>query len=500
MRRSRSIRTRLLTALMLMTLLTLGIATGLSAVMDLKLFRDHMLRDLQVLAAVTAENCISSLVFDSPETAERNLATLAREYQVRSAILYDAGDRPFARWQRTAESTPRTAAPPATIAHPLSYDGSPIGRLVLNVRLEELQRQMRSYFWLVAVLVLSTAAIAFAVALWLQRRLTRPILELVDATRRVGERQDFSLRVEAPRAEREIESLVHGFNRMLGQIEQRQGELDAANAALRRLATDLSLLEQTEKARLAGELHDGPMQKLALAQIQMDAAAKGARAPGADMGEVEQQRAAGIALMREALAELRTLQFDLSPPVLQTRGLAAALHWLAGSTTERWGIAMACEVDDDLPDLNRQQSLILFQCARELVYNVIKHAKARNGWIALLADDESSVVIRVEDDGLGFEPAAARPVPAETGGYGLYSVRERVSLLGGRVDVQSGPGGSRVTIRLPSSVKAAYPDGDGAGRDTRRPGAASLKPQGVEARDPSLPGSASDDGIDDTAL
>ena len=84
MRRPRSIRTRLLLALMLMTLLTLTIATGLSALMDLKLFRDHMLRDLQVLAAVVGENCISALVFDSPTSAERNLTTLAREYQVQS--------------------------------------------------------------------------------------------------------------------------------------------------------------------------------------------------------------------------------------------------------------------------------------------------------------------------------------------------------------------------------------------------------------------------------
>ena len=77
---TRSIRTRLLRALMSMTLVTLTMATGLSALMDLKLFQDHVLRDLRVLAAVVGESCVSTLVFDSPETAERYLATLAREY------------------------------------------------------------------------------------------------------------------------------------------------------------------------------------------------------------------------------------------------------------------------------------------------------------------------------------------------------------------------------------------------------------------------------------
>ena len=355
----RSIRTRLLLALMLMTLLTLAVATGLSAVMDLKLFRDQMLRDLRVLAAVVGENCVSALVFDSPESAERNLATLGREYQVRRAVLFDAGGRPFARWEGPAGAGGRASAATLSIEHPLEFDQRPIGRLVLDVALYELERQARGYAWVAGGLVLLTLAIAFGLAYWLQRRIARPVLELVEATRRVSELEDFSLRVSAPRADREIDTLVQGFNRMLGQIEQRKSALDAANAALRRLAVDLSLLEDTEKARLAGELHDGPIQKLALAQMQIDSASRAAGTSGRDTAEAAQQLAAGVSLMREAIAELRTLQFDLSPPVLQTRGLGAALEWLAGDVGERWGIAMRCVVEDGLPALGRLQTVTL---------------------------------------------------------------------------------------------------------------------------------------------
>lgn len=231
MRRPRSIRTRLLLALMLVMLFTLSIATGLSAVMDLKLFRDQMLRDLQVLTAVVGENCISALVFNSPTSAERNLATLAREYQVEAATLYGAEQAPFARWQWVPAETPSRGTA-VVIEHPLRFDERPIGRLAVEVRLEELARQVRDYAWFASAVALLTLAAALLLALWLQRRIARPILELVGAAREVSEQQDFSLRVPVPRAEREIGTLVQGFNRMLAQIEQREAALDQAKVSM----------------------------------------------------------------------------------------------------------------------------------------------------------------------------------------------------------------------------------------------------------------------------
>lgn len=452
MRRSRSLRTRLLQALMLMTLLTLSIASGLSALMDLKLFRDHLLRDLRVLAAVVGENCVAALVFDSPESARQNLATLASEYQIRTATLYDAQGQPFADWQASPSLPRPTLTAPVEIAYPLHFDRRAIGRLVLVVRLDELERQARSYATLALLLALVTLTIALVVALRLQRRIARPILELVEATRMVARRQDFSLRVPSPQAEREIDTLVESFNRMLAQIEQREAALERANVKLRQLATDLSLLEETEKARLASELHDGPMQKLALAQMQIDASAE----VGVDAqtrAEAGEQLAAGLALMREAIAELRTLQFELSPPVLHRRGLAAALDWLAGDTRERWGIDMTCVVAANLPVLNREQSVILFQCARELVHNLIKHAQARHAQLALTVDS-GELALSVADDGRGFalRPDDGARTVAE-GGYGLYSIRERLRLLGGRLEVDSPATGSRLIIRLPLVVQ-----------------------------------------------
>jgi signal transduction histidine kinase len=229
---------------------------------------------------------------------------------------------------------------------------------------------------------------------------------------------------------------------------QRTQALVDANARLRRLALDLSLLKEAERAQLASELHDSPMQKLALAQLQIGSASR-----GCDQ-EAEQALRAGIELLREGIAELRTLQFELSPPVLEQKGLSAALEWLAASTQARWGIPMTYALAGPPPVLSRELSVILFQSARELVYNLIKHAQAHSGSIGL-ASDPAGLVLSVEDDGVGFpEPEPGGEVvaePGQGGRFGLYSVRERIALLGGSLDITPLAPGSRVTIRLPSA-------------------------------------------------
>jgi signal transduction histidine kinase len=191
------------------------------------------------------------------------------------------------------------------------------------------------------------------------------------------------------------------------------------------------------------------MQKLALVQMQIDAADCGEDDDADSRNEAAQQHAAGVELMREAIGELRTLQFDLSPPVLHKRGLSAALDWLASNTRERWGIDLRYAVDTGLPTLSQQQSVILFQCTRELVLNLIKHSGASSGMMTLTADAEG-LELTVQDNGRGFDATDTDVDNGATGGgYGLYSVRERLQLLGGTLEIQSDVSGSVLLIRLP---------------------------------------------------
>jgi signal transduction histidine kinase len=239
-------------------------------------------------------------------------------------------------------------------------------------------------------------------------------------------------------------------------LAARTRELQDANTRLRRLATDLAVLEDTAKARLAGALHDGPMQKLAIARMQIEMGTRGGSAPANGL-------AAGLALLGEAIDDLRTLQFDLSPPVLHQQGLAAALRWLAARTSKSSGVELTCVIAVDLPPLNDDLSVILFQCARELVNNLIKHAGAGHGEIRLQVHD-GILSLCVEDDGRGFGQLPRVRAPTDAGGFGLYSIRERLRIFEGWLDIDSTASGSRVTLGLPlpDVPQSVAADEDGA--------------------------------------
>jgi signal transduction histidine kinase len=440
-----------------MSLVTLGLSTILSAVMDLRLFRGQIIRDLEVLAAVVGENCVSSLVFDSPETATRHLSSLRGEYQIRSAVLLDNEGGTFADWARPRGEDPSEGRGPLNgwlaadveVSHAIQYDGRLIGRLILRGRLDELRQQFLSYLGIGALAALVTLGIAWALALGLQRRIGGPILALARRSRAISQERDFSVRLPDPRAGDEITMLVQGFNAVLQGLAERESELarqaralDQANAKLRDLAVDLAMLEDKEKSRLATELHDGPLQQLALAQIHIEVATQRKQEESSDRLQL------GIELLSGAIRELRSLQFDLSPPVLETGGLPAALSWLAESTQRRWGLTMTFRQDGPLPALDRPRKVLLFQCARELVMNVVKHAHARGGRIELTRRD-GCLELLVEDDGVGFGASPGPRDACTSGGYGSRGVCERLALVDGGLTLENLKPGARVRLWIP---------------------------------------------------
>jgi signal transduction histidine kinase len=228
-------------------------------------------------------------------------------------------------------------------------------------------------------------------------------------------------------------------------LAERTRELRDANEKLRQLAMEISLIEEREKKRLAGELHDSPMQKLALAQAQIASAARYRDQESAERLDT------GLELMREALQELRSLQFELSPPLLYQEGLVPALEWLASHATPRFGLTVSFVETRSIPALDRNLAIILFQCARELVYNLAKHAGASEGWIELDVVD-NGVQLVVSDNGRGFRPADTPGKGAGERGYGLFSIRERLLLVGGDLVIESGAAGTRASVRIPLTI------------------------------------------------
>ena len=243
-------------------------------------------------------------------------------------------------------------------------------------------------------------------------------------------------------------------------LAERTQELRDANARLRQLTLEVSLIEEREKKRLAGELHDSPMQKLALAQMQIASAAQRRD------HESDALLESGLELMREALGELRSLQFELSPPCLYQEGLAPALEWLASHATRRFGVAFSVALPRMLPTLDRNLAIVLFQCVRELIYNVARHTRASAGRIECEVRD-NAVRLVISDNGQGFPPDATTRQPGVGGGYGLFGVRERLALLGGDLAIESDAAGARVSLWAPLAARANAASSLGEQREVR---------------------------------
>ena len=225
--------------------------------------------------------------------------------------------------------------------------------------------------------------------------------------------------------------------------KQAEQELLAYQEQLRSLSSELALAEERERRRIANSLHDDLGQILSLARIKLgelgDAAAK-ARASGAYDHVCE--------LLEEAIEKIRTLTFDLGSPVLHTLGLEAAVEQLAEHLAEKHGIAVSVKNSHRPLLLSDDIRIVLFQIVRELLRNVERHADA--GCVTVSFRESDGVVrVTVEDDGAGFDPSA--PLSRATaGGFGLFSIRERMNHLGGTFEVESEPGrGTRAVVTAP---------------------------------------------------
>ncbi len=157
----------------------------------------------------------------------------------------------------------------------------------------------------------------------------------------------------------------------------------------------------------------------------------------------------------QAVTETRSLTTELGSPVLYELGLAPALEQLAEQAGERYGLcAEVCA--EPLPGpLDQDEQVLLYQIARELLFNAAKHARARQATVALGATGDE-VRLAVEDDGAGFDPAEVLGDGARGVGFGLFSVRERLAQRGGRLEILARPGhGARVAAVLPLRLARA---------------------------------------------
>ncbi|MFI5224797.1 MAG: PAS domain S-box protein, partial [Nitrospirales bacterium] len=219
--------------------------------------------------------------------------------------------------------------------------------------------------------------------------------------------------------------------------------------SLRQLANELNTTEERERKRFAADLHDHIGQSLALAKLELGR-----------LGELASPLDENVQLSIErlddtidqALHETRSLTQDLSPQVLYAFGFDAALDWLAENMQERYDLACHVEGGKQPSPLSGDAAVVAFQTVRELLINVVKHAGVKEARV-YVTQRENMVVVHVEDQGKGFVPEELHLPRSHGGGFGLFSIRERLSLLGGSLSINSSPGkGTGAQVVIPVSV------------------------------------------------
>ncbi len=248
------------------------------------------------------------------------------------------------------------------------------------------------------------------------------------------------------------ERLEAAFAELETRIQHRTAEANNRARQLQALALELTETEERERRRLAVTLHDGLQQQLVGIRFRLDLLRRKLTDPGCE--KVVDQL---LELTDESIQSSRSLSMELSPPMLYHEGLPAALEWLAESTEERCGLHVTVETDPDANPEDERLRVFLFQAAREMLFNVVKHAGDNRARLTLVRLN-GEYKLSVADHGDGFDPTTMDDENSEPTGFGLVSIRERAELLGARLEVTSSPGdGAEVSLLWP--LEAAMPGG-----------------------------------------
>jgi two-component system NarL family sensor kinase len=225
---------------------------------------------------------------------------------------------------------------------------------------------------------------------------------------------------------------------LIETLRQQLDELHASRETLSQAQRRLLRSREDERARLARDLHDGPLQVLVGLNLQT----------GLLLSQWGESVSPVTTALKEIRAEVQTLLIDLRqvcaelrPPMLDTLGLGAALRALADEWSAQSGVAVQLDLSADgtLLALPADVAVNLYRIAQEALSNIARHAAAQHVALAV-CDDQPGVTLSLQDDGLGFtRPSSSRELIAR-GHYGLVGIQERVDLIDGQLQLDTTPG------------------------------------------------------------
>ncbi len=245
---------------------------------------------------------------------------------------------------------------------------------------------------------------------------------------------------------------IHALER---RTEREWRRAEQAEQELRRLSQQLVRAQEEERKAISRELHDEVGQMLTALRMEVRSLEQLREAPAEQFRE---RVAEARRLAENALRTVRDLAMGLRPSMLDDLGLAPAVEWQAREFSRRFGVPVTVELDGALENVPERQRTCVYRVVQEALTNCARHAQAGNIRVTVHGR-EDSIIVTVQDDGVGFDPAEA------TGrGLGLLGIQERVRELGGRVNILSQPGrGTLLTAEVPLRV------GEGADEQDSRP-------------------------------
>jgi signal transduction histidine kinase len=313
-------------------------------------------------------------------------------------------------------------------------------RLHLGLSQTNIHNTVRTVTFQLLVVTMVMVAVGFAAAFFLTWILTRPILDLVAATHAVAQ-GDFSPRVQRW-ANDEIGELSTAFNQMSASLEQAAHERAEQEKLRERYVIGVILAQESERQRIARELHDSTSQSLTSLLVGLHNLKQNPD-PTALPQQIDELRS----VVGQTLEEVRTISWWLRPSALDDLGLVSALQHYIEDYQQRHHIQVdyvARGFDERLPP---ELETSIYRIVQEGLTNIARYAQA--DCASVILNRRRDIRIIIEDNGVGFDPSTIRP---DNKSLGLQGIRERAALFGGSLTIESKPGqGTSLFIQIPQT-------------------------------------------------
>jgi signal transduction histidine kinase/DNA-binding response OmpR family regulator len=470
---------------------------------DLVSFREAMVHNLSIQAQIAGSNSVSALLFDDPQTAEGTLSALKAAPNIVAAGIYTPEGRPFAMYQRDGAG-PSLALPPIrpgqieahwfkdgqlVLVRRIVFQGKPSGTVFIRSDLQEMSHRLKRYAGIAAIVLFASLIAALLVASVFQRAVAEPIVHLAELAGIVSRDKDYSVRATSTGNGDEPDILIHAFNEMLGQIQEREG-------ALQKVHRELEQRVQARTAQLAAA-----NKELELQNREVERATKLKSKFLASMSHELRTPLNAIVGFSDLLAE--GVPGELNPKQKRfvnhiKQGSAHLLQLINDildlSKIEAGQLELHCEyfhVKDALPEvlstirplamaknIQVEHMLEIDRPAyadrvrfKQILYNLLSNAvkfTPQDGRISIAcAEDEDFVSISVTDTGIGIraedqavvfeefrQVEGGKDSTQEGTGLGLAITKRLVEQQGGKISLVSELGkGSRFSFTLPAGAK-----------------------------------------------